>query len=91
MGWGAAHAERRRGKGAGPRVAHAGERKGARGKKEKRERANWAGPMGFGLLPSLFFSTQHPNKPFEFKIQFEFKPINSTQIKQCCSMNAQTI
>jgi hypothetical protein len=43
-------------------VAHAGEkeRRGGPGEERRRERENWAGPMGFGLLSLLllflFFS-----------------------------------
>jgi hypothetical protein len=55
---------------------------------------------GVGLLGSisftssflfLFYTLSIQTNPIEFKIQFEFKPINSTQIKQCCGMNAQTL
>jgi hypothetical protein len=55
---------------------------------------------GVGLLGSisftssflfLFYTLSIQTNPIGFKIQFEFKPINSTQIKQCCGMNAQTL
>jgi hypothetical protein len=90
-------------RGMGCRAAE-GKREGERGgpawpmREEGGERESWTElGQGFGLLPFLllsFFSFLYSNiqtKLFEFKIQFEFKPINSTQIKQCCSMNAQTI
>jgi hypothetical protein len=67
-------------------VAHAGR---GRGKGE----LGWA-RRRFGCLALSLFLFLYPiysNKLFEFKIQFEFKHINSTQIKQCCSMNAQTL
>jgi hypothetical protein len=66
------------------------ERRGERGRV-------WAGLGCLSFSPFLFlflllFYTQPiQTNLIEFKIQFEFKPINSTQITQCCSMNAQTI
>jgi hypothetical protein len=87
VGWGAAHAGREEGRVLGlgwPMRERGGEKEG------------WAGPRGFGLLLSLSFlfsflySLIQANL-IEFKIQFEFKSINPTQTKQCCSMNAQTI
>jgi hypothetical protein len=68
--------------------------------KERREgEGSWAGPRrGFGCLsfilsPLLFFfyTPLIQTNLIEFKIRFEFKSINSAQIKQCCGMNAQTL
>jgi hypothetical protein len=59
-------------------VAHAG-------REEERGRAGLAKALGW--FPSLFFSflfstlTPIQTNLIEFKIQFEFKPINSTQLK----------
>jgi hypothetical protein len=69
-----------------------GERRGGPRGKEEGERDNWAGPMRFGLLPSLFsflFYTQTFKQNCLNSNNFEFKPVNSTQLKQCSSMNAQ--
>jgi hypothetical protein len=69
-------------------VAHAG-------REEERGRAGLAKALGW--FPSLFFSflfstlTPIQTNLIEFKIQFEFKPINSTQLKKCCSMSAQHV
>jgi hypothetical protein len=64
-----------------------GGEKGPRG----RERGEWAGLReGLGRFVSFFFSFFFSILNIQTKL-FEFKPINSTQIKQCCSMNAQTI
>jgi hypothetical protein len=53
----------------------------------------WAGLFSFSpflfLFLLLFYTQLIQTNLLEFKIPFEFKPINSTQIKQCCSMNAQ--
>jgi hypothetical protein len=60
--------------------------------RERGEEGFWAGPLSllsFLFLFSFLPSTIQTNL-IEFKTQFEFKPINSTQLKQCCSMNAQT-
>jgi hypothetical protein len=65
--------------------------------REERGRGEWAGLReALGWFLSLFFSflfstlTPIQTNLIEFKIQFEFKPINSTELKQCCSMSAQT-
>jgi hypothetical protein len=78
-------------------VAHAGKR-GERGPERRERKGKWAGLReALGWFPSLFFSflfsnlTPNQTNLIEFKIPFEFKPINSTQLKQCCSMSAQTI
>jgi hypothetical protein len=76
--------ERRKERGRGS--AQTGEREGKQ-----------AGPRSLGCLSFLFlflllsYTQLIQANLIEFKIQFEFKPINSTQLKQCCSMNAQTI
>jgi hypothetical protein len=62
--------------------------------KRREGELGWAKALGWfpSLLFSFLFSTLTPIQTnlIEFKIQFEFKPINSTQLKRCCSMNAQT-
>jgi hypothetical protein len=69
-------------------VCWASGEKGGEGKEPKGEKES--GPGCLVLFLSFFLYSIYSNKLFEFKIQFEFKPINPTQIKQCCSMNAQT-
>jgi hypothetical protein len=72
--------------------------RGPAGEGEKGE-GTWAGPRrGFGLptfilSPLLFFfyTPLFQTNLIEFKIQFEFNSINSTQSKPCCGMNAQTL
>jgi hypothetical protein len=82
--------------GSGPRRPMRGRREGE-GKSwagvERREgRGERAGPKGLFLLLffSFSFSTFKPSKQIYMNSnKFEFNPINSTQIKQCASMNAQ--
>jgi hypothetical protein len=64
----------------GQRVAHAGGKRGegGPGKESRKERENWAGPMGFGLLLSsllfFFFSIPKPFKQTHLNSnEFEFK------------------
>jgi hypothetical protein len=77
-----------------------GEKKGmvglrGKGKSGPRERGKgkqagcWALPSSFSFLFSLLLSTTQTNL-FEFKKNWNSNPMNSTQRKQCSSMNAQT-
>jgi hypothetical protein len=87
----------------GPRGEERRERGGPEGgsgpgeKKPVRERGRgegcWAGLPAFTLFPFLLLSYTPliQTKPIEFNLHFEFKPISSAQIKQCCGMNAQTL
>jgi hypothetical protein len=94
MGWRVAHAgEEERSEELGLGRLWAVERKrGREGLRGRREgMLGWAAcfysfPFSSSFLYSLIQTT-----PIEFNLQFEFKPINSAQIKQCCGMNAQTL
>jgi hypothetical protein len=50
----------------------------------------WAAFYSF-FFPFLFLYSTIQTILLEFKYNFEFKSIHSTQIKQCCGMNAQTL
>jgi hypothetical protein len=69
-----------------------GKEEGRAGPRVRERREVWAGWAGLFSFPFLFSKLNLIQTILiEFKIQFEFKPINSTQMKQCCSMNAPTI
>jgi hypothetical protein len=80
------------GKGAGPRVAHAGERRRKGPEGGKRERS---GPaeielgwfLSILLFLFLFYTQTIQNNSIWIQINLNSNP---TQIKQCTSMNAQT-
>jgi hypothetical protein len=71
------------------------EERAREGERKREKETGRAGRDGLGWLllffPLFFFFTLPiQTKPFEFKYNLNSNLYTSTQIKQCCGMNAQT-